>query len=243
MAGAYELDESEVSFVTGSGKSTNKVESIVEDAEERREKQTVEHSGSAFFNTGDSSTDTDSNEPTESNEETASEPDANGESDGQETLATAGDSDDSGSESGVEESAAEADEDDDQSSYVASLRILVRIGSVGCACVRIGSVGCACVRIGSAGCACVRIGSVSFACVRITRARAFLIHLAPGGESNATNARDNAQPDQHQADAVHEHHAPHVAPVSPQRHADSDLVRALLHRVGQYAIDADGSQK
>ncbi|SEH14380.1 replication factor C large subunit [Natronorubrum sediminis] len=112
MAGAYELDESEVSFVTGSGKSTNKVESIVEDAEERREKQTVEHSGSAFFDTGDSSTD---DQPAGSDEMATNEPDAGEESDGQETLATAGDSDDSGSESGVEDSAAKVDEDDDQS--------------------------------------------------------------------------------------------------------------------------------
>ncbi|MFC4438238.1 MULTISPECIES: replication factor C large subunit [Natrialbaceae] len=49
MAAIYELDEAEVSFVTGSGKDTNKIQSIVEDAEERREEEAVEHSGSAFF--------------------------------------------------------------------------------------------------------------------------------------------------------------------------------------------------
>ncbi|MFU8866504.1 replication factor C large subunit [Natronococcus sp.] len=49
MAATYELDEGEVSFITGSGKTTNKVESIVEDAEGRREQQAVEHSGGAFF--------------------------------------------------------------------------------------------------------------------------------------------------------------------------------------------------
>ncbi|MFP8952292.1 replication factor C large subunit [Natrialbaceae archaeon A-arb3/5] len=49
MAATYELDESEVSFVTGSGKDTNKVQSIVADAEERLAEETVEHSGSAFF--------------------------------------------------------------------------------------------------------------------------------------------------------------------------------------------------
>src|SRR6056297_1215561 len=49
MAAAYELDEAEVSFVTGSGKDTNKVESILEDAETRREDAAVEHSGDAFL--------------------------------------------------------------------------------------------------------------------------------------------------------------------------------------------------
>ncbi|APX96144.1 replication factor C large subunit [Natronorubrum daqingense] len=116
MAGAYELDESEVSFVTGSGKSTNKVESIVEDAEERREKQTVEHSGSAFFNTGDSSGDDNQSAGSDESDESATnESTAGEESDGQETLAAASGSDDGGSESGVEEGATEADEDDDQS--------------------------------------------------------------------------------------------------------------------------------
>ncbi len=49
MAAAYELDEAEVSFVTGSGKNTNKVENVVADAQERLEAQAVEHSGDAFL--------------------------------------------------------------------------------------------------------------------------------------------------------------------------------------------------
>ncbi len=48
MAAIYDLDEKQVSFVTGSGKTTNKVQSIVEDAQELREQQAVEHSGGAF---------------------------------------------------------------------------------------------------------------------------------------------------------------------------------------------------
>ncbi|MFB6197082.1 MAG: replication factor C large subunit, partial [Halobacteriaceae archaeon] len=48
MAAAYDLDEEELAFVTGSGKSTNKVQSIVEEATELRQRQTVEHSGGAF---------------------------------------------------------------------------------------------------------------------------------------------------------------------------------------------------
>jgi len=48
MAAAYELDESDVAYVTGSGESTNKVESIVADAQERRAQAAVDHSGGAF---------------------------------------------------------------------------------------------------------------------------------------------------------------------------------------------------
>jgi replication factor C large subunit len=48
MAAAYDLDEAGVAFVTGSGETTNKVQSIVEDAEELRETEMEEHAGSAF---------------------------------------------------------------------------------------------------------------------------------------------------------------------------------------------------
>ncbi|MCU4751978.1 replication factor C large subunit [Halobacteria archaeon AArc-curdl1] len=65
MTAAYDLDADEVSFITGSGASTNKVESIVEDATTQREETAVEHSEGAFFaqetdqSTEDSSADTD----------------------------------------------------------------------------------------------------------------------------------------------------------------------------------------
>ncbi|WP_423999697.1 replication factor C large subunit [Haloarcula salina] len=48
MAATYDLEAEHVSFVTGSGKDTNKVQSIVEDAEALREEAAVEHSGGAF---------------------------------------------------------------------------------------------------------------------------------------------------------------------------------------------------
>jgi replication factor C large subunit len=48
MAARYDMEEKHVAFVTGSGKTTNKVQQIVEDAEERKEKAAVEHSGGAF---------------------------------------------------------------------------------------------------------------------------------------------------------------------------------------------------
>jgi replication factor C large subunit len=48
MAAAYDLEAKHVSFVTGSGETTNKVESIVEDAQELRAERMEEHSGSAF---------------------------------------------------------------------------------------------------------------------------------------------------------------------------------------------------
>ena len=48
MTALYDLDAEHVSFVTGSGKDTNKVQSIVEDASELAEAAAVEHSGGAF---------------------------------------------------------------------------------------------------------------------------------------------------------------------------------------------------
>jgi replication factor C large subunit len=48
MAETYDLDESEVAFVTGSGESTNKVEDIVAEAGERRERAAVQGSEGAF---------------------------------------------------------------------------------------------------------------------------------------------------------------------------------------------------
>jgi replication factor C large subunit len=49
MAARYDFDESELSFVTGSGETTNKVQGIVEEARERREAATVEGTGDAFL--------------------------------------------------------------------------------------------------------------------------------------------------------------------------------------------------
>ncbi|WP_227353850.1 replication factor C large subunit [Haladaptatus salinisoli] len=48
MAARYDMEEKHVAFITGSGKNTKKVQRIVEDAEERKEKAAVEHSGGAF---------------------------------------------------------------------------------------------------------------------------------------------------------------------------------------------------
>ena len=113
MAAVYELDESEVSFVTGSGKDTNKVQSIVEEAEERRTEATVDHSGSAFFDAGgeESTVDTDS----------VPDGDSSDGSTGQETLAAAGSPDDGGSTPDESEPTADSgdtdgrDTNDDQS--------------------------------------------------------------------------------------------------------------------------------
>jgi len=67
MAATYELDASELSFVTGSGKDTNKVNSIVEDAQKLLEEQTVEHSGSAFVTSEDTSAEQTDEKPPDEN--------------------------------------------------------------------------------------------------------------------------------------------------------------------------------
>jgi len=77
MAAAYDLDASHVSFITGSGEDTNKVQSIIEDAQQLRDEETVEASGEAFAGRsdekskdGDEQTDvTDGQVPTESVDE------------------------------------------------------------------------------------------------------------------------------------------------------------------------------
>ena len=48
MAAWYDLDEAAVSYVTGSGETTNKVQSIVEDARELRTDAVEDHAGDAF---------------------------------------------------------------------------------------------------------------------------------------------------------------------------------------------------
>ncbi len=52
MAARYDMDADHIAFVTGSGKTTNKVRNIVEDARERRAEAAVEHSGGAFAAAG-----------------------------------------------------------------------------------------------------------------------------------------------------------------------------------------------
>ncbi|WP_018257620.1 replication factor C large subunit [Halomicrobium katesii] len=67
MAAQYEMDASHVAFVTGSGKDTNKVQSIVEDAEELREEAAVEGSDGAFegASAGEATPDADAADDTE----------------------------------------------------------------------------------------------------------------------------------------------------------------------------------
>ncbi|WP_440764840.1 replication factor C large subunit [Natronorubrum sp. DTA7] len=112
MAATYDLDESEVSFITGSGKDTNKVQSVVEDAEELLAEETVEHSGSAFFDTGDSSDD----ETTDTDPITENDIDAPEAGNDQETLTVVADSGDEDDESDTDSPAADPEPaDDDQS--------------------------------------------------------------------------------------------------------------------------------
>ncbi|QPV63388.1 replication factor C large subunit [Halosimplex litoreum] len=75
MAAKYELDAKHVSFVTGSGEDTNKVQSIVEDAERLREERAVENAGGAFENAhaggGEGTEETDDEESDGADEEPA----------------------------------------------------------------------------------------------------------------------------------------------------------------------------
>jgi len=117
MAATYDLDAEHVSFVTGSGKDTNKVQSIVEDAEERREEAAVEHSGGAFEGASadaggdaDGASDGDEDGAADDGDEPSDQQVTLGGDDGTEssTADAGGDADD--------EEASEAAEDDDQQS-------------------------------------------------------------------------------------------------------------------------------
>ena len=104
MAATYELETDHVAFVTGSGESTNKVQSIVEDAERLREDAAVEHSGGAFEGAVASGADDD---PADEGDEAAEE------DDGQATLGG-----DAAAESADDEETPDSDaaDDDDQQS-------------------------------------------------------------------------------------------------------------------------------
>jgi replication factor C large subunit len=111
IAATYEFDASDLAYVTGSGESTNKVQSIVEDAEERREQAAVEHSGGAFA--GGRASDPDADESDDSADD-----DGDGGGDGQATLGAVASDESAGDESTNEEAAtadataADADEGD-----------------------------------------------------------------------------------------------------------------------------------
>ncbi len=72
MAARYELEEAHVSFITGSGKNTNKVAGIVEDAEKLREEQSVAGSQGAFEGeVSEGTEDEDAEDDAETSEEVA----------------------------------------------------------------------------------------------------------------------------------------------------------------------------
>ena len=77
MAAAYDLEEDHVSFVTGSGETTNKVQSIVEDAAERRAALVEAHAGGAFEETaslaGDAAVDAEADGDASDDAETAAD--------------------------------------------------------------------------------------------------------------------------------------------------------------------------
>jgi replication factor C large subunit len=71
MAACYDFDEAAVSFVTGSGETTNKVESIVADARDRRESAMEEHSGAFGGRPADDRAETDATPADDSDDDDA----------------------------------------------------------------------------------------------------------------------------------------------------------------------------
>ncbi|QUO48912.1 MULTISPECIES: replication factor C large subunit [Halorubrum] len=104
MAAAYDLDEAGVAFVTGSGESTNKVASIVEDAQARRDELIEEHADGAFAFDGAAR---------EDEEDDAAATDET-DRDGSEATATGNDRDGSAEAADAETDASDGEDDDDQ---------------------------------------------------------------------------------------------------------------------------------
>jgi replication factor C large subunit len=107
MTAKYDLDAEHVSFVTGSGEDTNKVQGIVEAAEELREEAAVEHSGGAF----EGSIGSERDEGDDTGEASDSGKDDDGVSADADTAAAADDS--AGDDSVADDSATEASDDGD----------------------------------------------------------------------------------------------------------------------------------
>jgi len=114
MAARYDLNEKQIAYVTGSGADTNKVESIVEDAQRLREDLAVENAGGAFDDAHAGAT-----EEGTGDEDDADDTDADDEADAEPAQASlGGEPNESDNEDAAEadESAAEAADDDDQQS-------------------------------------------------------------------------------------------------------------------------------
>jgi replication factor C large subunit len=117
MAATYDMDTDHVAFVTGSGESTNKVQSIVEDAERLQEEAAVEHSGGAFEGataSGPEASEADGTDDSDADGNDDSDADAG---DAQATLGgSASDADDDADADDSEEVDSDAAEEDDQQS-------------------------------------------------------------------------------------------------------------------------------
>jgi replication factor C large subunit len=118
MAARYDLEEKHVSFVTGSGEDTNKVQSIVEDAQELRDDLAVENAGGAFEggSAGDAteSEDADAGD-SEDGDGSTEEGDGSAAQASLDGVAGGSDSDTEPDESADEAEADTAEEDDQQS--------------------------------------------------------------------------------------------------------------------------------
>ncbi|QLG63007.1 replication factor C large subunit [Halorarum salinum] len=112
MAAAYDLEAEHVSFVTGSGETTNKVQSIVEDAEELREALMEEHSGGAFVGVAGGDADGSDVEGDGSESDSPADSDrSDGADDGQATLGSDADGSDAGDADGSTDPGDADDED------------------------------------------------------------------------------------------------------------------------------------
>jgi len=110
VAAAYDLDEAGVAAITGSGESTNKVESIVADAAALREERMAAHAEGAFATPAEPAGDDPDSDPDPADADADPDPDPDADAtDGSPTTGDAGDGPGTGSGDGTD-SRAEDDE-------------------------------------------------------------------------------------------------------------------------------------
>jgi replication factor C large subunit len=114
MAAAYDLEEAHVSYVTGSGETTNKVQSIVEDAEEMRAELVEEHAGGAFAGQANATADSENSDGNGGDNDSDND---DGDDSGTMSLSDLGDTDgeatdDDTTESGVADDSTGANDND-----------------------------------------------------------------------------------------------------------------------------------
>src|SRR5579864_2073830 len=74
--------------------------------------------------------------------------------------------------------------------------------------------------------------------------RAYLVQLGGKNTAQGQSTRDaDADPEGSHSHSLADHHSHDVSPLSPEGHADADLVRPLAYGIGDHSIDTHGREQ